>query len=273
VYNRTASKTEETVARARAEGGLPLVGHADMKSFVASLKRPRRVVILVKAGKPVDETIEQLKQYLQPGDLIVDGGNEWYENTERRQAAAAAAGLLYMGMGVSGGESGARHGPSLMPGGPAEGWQLMKPILEKCAAQVDSGPCVTYIGPGGAGNYVKMVHNGIEYGDMQIISEAYSILRSVGQLSNAELAATFKAWDKGEMQSFLVEITGKIFTVKDPLGTGELVDKVLDKTGMKGTGKWTVQEAAEQSVACPVIASALDARFLRSAGGSRRCPS
>ncbi|KAH7298855.1 hypothetical protein KP509_25G061600 [Ceratopteris richardii] len=167
-----------------------------------------------------------------------------------------------MGMGVSGGEEGARYGPSLMPGGTPEAYEYIKDIVVKIAAQVNDGPCVTYIGEGGAGNFVKMVHNGIEYGDMQLISEAYDVLKSVGGLTNKELARTFSEWNKGELESFLIEITADIFRVKDDKGEGELVDKILDKTGMKGTGKWTVQQAAELSVAAPTIACSLDSRFL-----------
>ena len=197
---------------------------------------------------------------MEPGDTIIDGGNEWYQNTERRIVEAQSKGLLYLGMGVSGGEDGARNGPSLMPGGSYEAYTNVERILKKVAAQVDDGPCVTYIGEGGSGNFVKMVHNGIEYGDMQLISEAYDVLKNVGGLSNEELAGIFDEWNKGELESFLIEITADIFKVKDDLGEGELVDKILDKTGMKGTGKWTVQQAAELSVAAPTIAASLDCR-------------
>lgn len=262
VYNRTASKVDETLERAAAEGGLPLSGHYSPRDFVLSIRPPRSVIILVKAGAPVDQTIAALADHMSPGDCIIDGGNEWYENTERRIAEASRRGLLYLGMGVSGGEEGARHGPSLMPGGSLEAYENVKEILHKVAAQVDDGPCVTYIGEGGSGNFVKMVHNGIEYGDMQLISEAYDVLKNVGGLSNEELAAIFDEWNRGELESFLIEITADIFKVKDEYGDGELVDKILDKTGMKGTGKWTVQQAAELSVAAPTIAASLDCRYL-----------
>ncbi|KAL3742970.1 6-phosphogluconate dehydrogenase, decarboxylating 1, chloroplastic [Eucalyptus grandis] len=262
VYNRTASKVDETLDRAAAEGGLPLSGHYSPRDFVLSIRPPRSVIILVKAGAPVDQTIAALADHMSPGDCIIDGGNEWYENTERRIAEASRRGLLYLGMGVSGGEEGARHGPSLMPGGSLEAYENVKEILHKVAAQVDDGPCVTYIGEGGSGNFVKMVHNGIEYGDMQLISEAYDVLKNVGGLSNEELAAIFDEWNRGELESFLIEITADIFKVKDEYGDGELVDKILDKTGMKGTGKWTVQQAAELSVAAPTIAASLDCRYL-----------
>lgn len=262
VYNRTSSKVDETVDRAAKEGGLPLAGHYSPRDFVLSLRRPRSVIILVKAGSPVDQTIAALSDHMDPGDSIIDGGNEWYENTERRLAQSSARGLLYLGMGVSGGEEGARHGPSLMPGGHPQAYLNIEDVVHKVAAQVEDGPCVAFIGPGGAGNFVKMVHNGIEYGDMQLISEAYDVLRTVGGLSNSELAHIFAEWNRSELESFLIEITADIFGVKDDLADGHLVDKILDKTGMKGTGKWTVQQAAELSVAAPTIAASLDCRYL-----------
>ncbi|BBN15017.1 6-phosphogluconate dehydrogenase [Marchantia polymorpha subsp. ruderalis] len=262
VYNRSTNKVDDTVERAKDEGELPLTGYYDPKEFVMSIQKPRSVIILVKAGAPVDQTIATLSSYMEPGDCIIDGGNEWYENTERRAEQAAAKGLLYLGMGVSGGEEGARRGPSLMPGGTPEAYSYIEDVVAKVAAQVDDGPCVTYVGPGGSGNFVKMIHNGIEYGDMQLISEAYDVLKTVGGLTNQELQETFEEWNKGELDSFLIEITADIFSVKDDKGEGELVDKILDKTGMKGTGKWTVQQAAELSVAAPTIAASLDSRFL-----------
>ncbi|XP_010261979.1 PREDICTED: 6-phosphogluconate dehydrogenase, decarboxylating 1, chloroplastic [Nelumbo nucifera] len=262
VYNRTTSKVDETLERAKEEGNLPLTGHYSPRDFVLSLQRPRSVIILVKAGSPVDQTIGALSQFMDPGDCIIDGGNEWYENTERRMREVADKGILYLGMGVSGGEEGARHGPSLMPGGSYQAYSNIEDIVKKVAAQVEDGHCVTYIGEGGSGNFVKMVHNGIEYGDMQLISEAYDVLKVVGGLSNAELANIFSDWNKGELESFLIEITADIFKVKDECGEGQLVDKILDKTGMKGTGKWTVQQAAELMVAAPTIAASLDCRYL-----------
>ncbi|KAG1354234.1 6-phosphogluconate dehydrogenase, decarboxylating 1 [Cocos nucifera] len=263
VYNRTTSKVDETVERANVEGNLPVYGFHDPASFVHSIQKPRVIIMLVKAGAPVDQTIATLSAHMEEGDCIIDGGNEWYENTERREKAMAELGLLYLGMGVSGGEEGARNGPSLMPGGSYEAYKNIEDILLKVAAQVaDSGPCVTYVGKGGSGNFVKMVHNGIEYGDMQLIAEAYDVLKSVGKLSNEELQAVFSEWNKGELLSFLIEITSDIFGIKDDKGEGYLVDKVLDKTGMKGTGKWTVQQAADLSVAAPTIAASLDSRFL-----------
>ena len=262
VYNRTISKVDETVDRAKQEGDLPLTGHYTPRDFVLSLQRPRSVVILVKAGSPVDSTISALSEYMESGDCIIDGGNEWYKNTERRIQEVSHKGILYLGMGVSGGEEGARYGPSLMPGGSFEAYSNIEEILKKVAAQVEDGPCVTYIGEGGSGNFVKMVHNGIEYGDMQLISEAYDVLKTAGGCSNEELAEIFGEWNRGELESFLIEITTDIFKVKDEFGNGYLVDKILDKTGMKGTGKWTVQQAAELSVAAPTIAASLDCRYL-----------
>jgi len=265
VYNRSSEKTDDCVRRAEKEGlGDKLKGYHDLADFVQSLSKPRVVMMLVKAGAPVDATIEQLTGLLEPGDTIIDGGNEWYENTERRAKACEEKGFMYMGMGVSGGEAGARKGPSLMPGGPPEAYARVQPIVEACAAQVDDGPCVTHIGPGGSGNFVKQVHNGIEYGDMQLIAEAYDILANIGGLTNAELAETFTKWNTEELDSYLVEITSKIFAREDDQegASGALVEKILDKTGMKGTGKWTVQQAAELSIALPTVAAALDARFI-----------
>ncbi|KAI3851989.1 hypothetical protein MKW98_019988 [Papaver atlanticum] len=251
VYNRTTSKVDETIERAKLEGNLPLTGHYSPRDFVLSLQKPRSVIILVKAGTPVDQTTSTLSEYMEEGDTIIDGGNEWYENTERRIQETEQKGILYLGMGVSGGEEGARNGPSMMPGGSLTAYKNIEEIVKKVAAQVEDRPCVTYIGEGGSGNFVKMVHNGIEYGDMQLISEAYDVLRMI-----------FGEWNNGELESFLVEITADIFKAKDDLSEGELVEKILDKTGMKGTGKWTVQQAAELSVAAPTIAASLDCRCL-----------
>jgi len=263
VWNRSEGKVVDTVNKAKEEGlEKNLRGFTDIREFVLSISRPRAVIILIKAGAPVDEAIDQLKDLLEKGDIIVDGGNEWYKNTERRAEYVKSRGIMYVGMGVSGGEEGARHGPSLMPGGPVEAYKILEPILVKVAAQVNDGPCVTYIGPGGAGNYVKMIHNGIEYGDMQLIAEAYDLLKNMAGLTNDELSKVFAEWNKGELSSFLIEITSKIFAKKDEDGKSYIVDQILDKTGMKGTGRWTVQEAAEQSVACPTITAALDMRYL-----------
>jgi 6-phosphogluconate dehydrogenase len=253
---------EPVKAFAAETKGKQIQGFEDLAEFVKSLRRPRRIIMLVKAGEVVDKTIERLRPLLQDDDLLVDAGNEYYKNTERRTVALQAAKIRYFGMGVSGGETGARHGPSMMPGGDPAGYEELAPILTKIAAQHPDGPCVTYIGPGGSGHYVKMVHNGIEYGDMQLIAEAYDVLKTLGGLSNAELADVFDEWNRGELQSYLIEITAKIFRVKDPEGKGELVDHILDATAQKGTGKWTVQEAAEIGAPLTTISTSVDARVI-----------
>lgn len=263
VGNRSPAKVDVTVQRAKEEGDLPLMGAYSPEEFISKLSKPRKVVILVMAGKPVDETIALLSEHMEEGDVIVDGGNEWYPNSVRRSESLEPKGIMFMGMGISGGEEGARNGPSLMPGGPREAFDLVEDILMKCAAQVDDGPCTTYVGPVGSGNYVKMVHNGIEYADMQFIAEAYDILKKIVGMSNEEMAVKFARWNEGPLASYLIEITAKILAKPDDVtGEGYVVDYVLDKTGMKGTGRWTVQEAAEQSVSASTIAAALDCRYL-----------
>jgi len=265
VGNRSPAKVDLTVQRAKDEGNLPLVGSASPEEFISKLSKPRKVIILVMAGKPVDETIAKLSEYMEEGDIIVDGGNEWYLNSIRRSEELEPKGIHFIGMGISGGEEGARNGPSLMPGGPKEAYDQLEPILTKCAAQVDDGACTGYVGPIGAGNYVKMVHNGIEYGDMQLIAEVYDVLRSIVGMSNDEMSKTFAKWNEGILDSYLIEITYKILAKPDDVtGEGYVVDYVLDKTGSKGTGRWTVQEAAEQSVAAPTLAAALDSRYISS---------
>jgi 6-phosphogluconate dehydrogenase len=267
VFNRTYAKTVDTEQRSQqeGEGKFRLKGFEHIEDFVASLQKPRKIIMLVQAGAPVDSTIKLLLNHLEQGDIIIDGGNEWYENTERRAKEVSTKGILYVGMGVSGGEEGARYGPSLMPGGPHEAYLALEPILKKIAAQVDDGPCVTYIGPGGSGNYVKMIHNGIEYGDMELIAEVYDLLKNVGGLTNDELHQVFSDWNKSELQSFLIEITAQIFKKRDEKNSNEyLVDYVLDKSGSKGTGKWTIQECAERSIPAPTMAAALDARYMSS---------
>ena len=261
VWNRSKDKTIQTIERAKNENINTLTGHMELNDFVNSLAKPRSIIILVQAGKPVDAVIESLSNLLEPNDLIIDGGNEWFENTERRSLQVASKNLLYMGMGVSGGEEGARYGPSLMPGGPIEAYNRVEHILLKIAAQT-GGPCVTYIGPGGSGNYVKMIHNGIEYGDMQLIAEAYDVLKSIGGFTNEELHDIFASWNKSELESFLIEITADIFLVKED--GKHVVDSILDKTGSKGTGKWTAQQAAELGIAAPTMTSALDSRYISS---------
>jgi 6-phosphogluconate dehydrogenase len=253
----------DPVDRFVAEGqGKKIAGYKDLGEFVRSLRRPRRIILLVKAGAVTDKVITSLLPFVEAGDIIVDGGNEYFKETERRSVELAAKGIRYFGMGVSGGEEGARNGPSMMPGGDRAAYDELAPVFTKIAAQVADGPCVTYIGPGGAGHYVKMVHNGIEYGDMQLIAEAYSVLKNLGGLSNHELHDVFSEWNAGELQSFLIEITADIFKTRDPEGPGELLDAVLDAATMKGTGKWTVQDAAEIDVAAPTIATSVEARVL-----------
>jgi len=252
-------------AKEEGKGAYQLQGYETMEEFVQSLSKPRKVIMLVQAGNPVDMTIEKLSPLLEKGDIIIDGGNEWFLNTEKRAKKAEENGLLYMGMGVSGGEEGARHGR--MPGGPIEAYNEVKHILEKIAAPLENEPsCVTYIGERGSGNYVKMVHNGIEYGDMQLIAEVYDMMKSVGKLTNDEIAEAFTEWNNSELKSYLIEITSKIFRKKDDLPNtdGYLVDKIVDKSGSKGTGKWTVQEGAERGIAIPTVAAALDSRYISS---------
>jgi 6-phosphogluconate dehydrogenase len=249
---------------------LPVEGFRELERFVQSLERPRRIILLVKAGEVVDATLARLVPLLSPDDIVVDGGNEFYRNTERRAAELAAKGLRYFGMGVSGGEEGARHGPSLMPGGDHRSYDALAPMLEKIAAKAD-GDCVTYVGPGGAGHYVKMVHNGIEYGDMQLIAEAYDVLKQIGGLSNHQLADAFDEWNRGELKSFLIEISASILRKADPELPGrDLIDSIADAASMKGTGKWTVQEAAEIGSPVPTIAAAVDARVLSADRATRK---
>ncbi len=249
--------------------GLKIRGFHELPDFVKSLRRPRRIIMLVKAGQVVDDTIAKLLPLLDKGDLLVDAGNEHFTNTMRRAKDLEAQGFGFFGMGVSGGEEGARHGPSMMPGGDRKAYAELEPVLQKIAAQVSDGPCVTYIGPGAAGHYVKMVHNGIEYGDMQLIAEAYWMLKQLGGMSNAELSDTFTEWNKGELDSFLIEITSKIFKKKDSGTPNDLVDMILDCASQKGTGRWCVQDAVEIGSAIPTIASAVDARIISSMKDAR----
>jgi 6-phosphogluconate dehydrogenase len=259
VYNRSTEKVDEFINK---HAGKKVKGARAPKELTEGLERPRRIIMMVKAGKPVDDTIASLGPYLDEGDVLIDGGNEFFTETVRRGKALEDKKVHYVGMGVSGGEEGARKGPSLMPGGPRAAYEALAPILTKIAAQVDDGPCVDYMGPGGAGHYVKMVHNGIEYGDMQLIAECYDVLRTLGGLSVKEIADVFAEWNAGELQSFLVEITAKVLRKKDDETGKPMVDVILDATGMKGTGKWTVQQAAELASPLPTIASSLEARML-----------
>ncbi len=261
VWNRSA----DVVDRFMAENeGKRFVGASSVEDLVASLSRPRRVMLMIKAGAAVDAVIESLAPLLEPGDVVIDGGNTWFEDTARRERALAERGIRFFGVGVSGGEEGARNGPSLMPGGDREAYESIRPVLESIAAVTESGPCVTWIGPGGAGHFVKMVHNGIEYADMQLIAESYDVLSRAGGLSADELARVFGEWNRGPLESFLIEITAAIFGVVDEETQRPLVELVLDRAGQKGTGRWTVEIALQLGVAIPSIAAALDARVLSS---------
>jgi len=260
VYNRTAERTQEFMAGPAASKNIQ-AGYT-LEEFVDLLERPRRIMIMVKAGPPVDEMIAQVRPQLAPGDVIIDGGNSFFGDTERRAEELAAAGILYIGSGVSGGEYGALWGPSIMPGGQRQAWEIVQPILTAIAAKVNGDPCVAYIGPRGAGHYVKMVHNGIEYGDMQLIAEAYDILRRAGGLSAAELHEVFAAWNQGELQSYLIEITAEIFARMDEETGLPLVDVILDEAQQKGTGKWTSQNALDLGAPTPTINAAVESRII-----------
>jgi 6-phosphogluconate dehydrogenase len=260
VWDRDSSYVDKLMAGAAR--GKRLNATRTPEEFVRSLKRPRKIMIMVKAGAPVDWTMDQFKPFLDAGDILIDGGNSWFEDTRRRDAALSGQGFHFVGSGVSGGEEGALHGPSLMPGGAREAYEEIRPIWEAISAKTEDGPCTTYCGPDGAGHFVKMVHNGIEYGDMQLIAEAYDILRNVLGMGAAELADTFSEWNRGLLDSYLIQITAEIFRVPDEETGRPLVDLILDKAGQKGTGKWTAQVALDLGVAIPTINSAIDARFL-----------
>lgn len=261
VHNRTTEKTLEFVQEYGSEG--TFVAADTDADFVAAIAPPRAIIIMVKAGKPVDDVIAKFKPYLTPGDLIIDGGNSHFPDTQRRIDELAKEGLLFLGAGVSGGEEGALNGPSIMPGGPKEGYDRVADILTAISAKVDGVPCSTYIGAGGSGHYVKMVHNGIEYADMQLIAEAYDLLKNGAGLTNAEIGEVFAQWNTGDLDSFLIEITAQIFRTKDPENPDEfLVDKVLDRAQQKGTGKWVSQSALDLGVPVTAITEAVFARFL-----------
>ncbi|WP_144524180.1 NADP-dependent phosphogluconate dehydrogenase [Bacillus pumilus] len=259
VYNRSSSKTEEFLEESK---GKNVVGTYSIEEFVQSLETPRKILLMVKAGAATDATIQSLLPHLEKGDILIDGGNTYYKDTQRRNQELAESGIHFIGTGVSGGEEGALKGPSIMPGGQKEAHELVKPILEAIAAKVDGEPCTTYIGPDGAGHYVKMVHNGIEYGDMQLISESYFILKHVAGLSAEELHEVFSEWNKGELDSYLIEITADIFTKVDEETNQPLVDVILDKAGQKGTGKWTSQSSLDLGVPLPIITESVFARYI-----------
>ncbi len=261
VFNRTTSVTDEFVQGPGA--GRSLVGTTSLAEFVAALERPRRAMLMVKAGAPVDSVISQLQPLLEPGDIVIDGGNSLFTDTERRHRDLSGVGLHFVGTGVSGGEEGARHGPSLMPGGAKEAWPSIREVFRSIAAKAPDGePCADWLGPGGAGHYVKMVHNGIEYGDMQVIAEAYSLMRAKG-MSHLEMAETFEEWNRGVLDSFLIDITAQIMRHTDDDGS-PLVENILDAAGQKGTGKWTVISSMELAQPVTLVAEAVFARIVSS---------
>ena len=261
LFNRTGSKTEEVINENPDKN---LLATYTVEEFVASIEKPRRIVMMVQAGKGTDATIQSLLPHLDKGDILVDGGNTFFQDTIRRSNELADSGINFIGAGVSGGEEGALKGPSIMPGGQKEAYALVAPILEQISAKAEDGsPCVTYIGTDGAGHFVKMVHNGIEYGDMQLIAESYDLMKNILGLSVDEMADIFKEWNQGELDSFLIEITADILTRKDDLGTGQpIVDVILDAAGNKGTGKWTSQNALDLGVSLPLITESVFARYI-----------
>ncbi|WP_149476143.1 NADP-dependent phosphogluconate dehydrogenase [Oceanobacillus polygoni] len=262
VFNRSYEKTEDFLANEAQ--GKNFVGAKAIEEFVNSLERPRQILLMVKAGAATDATIESLQPYLEKGDILIDGGNTLFEDTMRRNKMLDETGIHFIGTGVSGGEEGALNGPSMMPGGQKEAYELVAPIFEAISAKVDGDPCVTYIGPNGAGHFVKMVHNGIEYGDMQLIAEAYDILKNVLGMDANELHEVFTEWNKGELDSYLIEITADIFTKTDDETGKPLVDVIMDKAGQKGTGKWTSKNALDLGVPLPLITESVFARFISS---------
>ena len=262
VYNRSREKTDELIAE---HPDKKLVPSYTLEEFVESLEKPRRILLMVKAGQGTDATIDSLRPLLDKGDILIDGGNTHFTDTIRRNTDLAKSGLHFIGTGVSGGEEGALKGPSIMPGGQKEAYDLVAPILTEIAAKAPDGePCVAYMGPDGAGHYVKMVHNGIEYGDMQLIAESYDVLKRVAGLSNEELGKVYVEWNKGELDSYLIEITSKIFSKKDEETGKDLVDVILDRAAQKGTGKWTSQNALDLGAPLPLITEAVFARVLSS---------
>lgn len=259
VYNRSPEKTKEILEE---NPGKNLKGAFSVEEFVQSLETPRRILIMVKAGKPTDDTINQLLPYLDQGDILIDGGNAYFPDTQRRNKELEAKGFRFIGTGVSGGEEGALKGPSIMPGGQKDAYELVAPILTAISAKVKGDPCCIYIGPDGAGHYVKMVHNGIEYGDMQLICEAYQLLKDGLGLTPAELHEIFAEWNKGELDSYLIEITADIFTKTDPETGKPMVDIIKDTAGQKGTGKWTSQSSLDLGVHLSLITESVFARFI-----------
>ncbi|MFP3508480.1 NADP-dependent phosphogluconate dehydrogenase [Peribacillus sp. SIMBA_075] len=259
VYNRSGAKTDEMMKEAE---GKNVTAAYTLEEFVHSLETPRKILLMVKAGAATDATIEQLKPLLEKGDIVIDGGNTFFKDTQRRNDELSKLGIHFIGTGVSGGEEGALTGPSIMPGGQKEAYELVAPILKDISAKVDGDACCTYIGPDGAGHYVKMVHNGIEYGDMQLISESYFLLKNLLGLSAEEFHEVFTEWNEGELDSYLIEITADIFKKYDEETGKPMVDIILDKAGQKGTGKWTSQSALDLGVPLPIITESVFARFI-----------
>jgi 6-phosphogluconate dehydrogenase len=270
VWNREQDWTDAFVAQHQ---GKKVTGTSSLQEFAAALRTPRRMLMMIPAGKPVDEMIDRLQPLLGGGDILVDGGNSWYQDTRRRESALRSEGLHFMGCGISGGEEGARLGPSLMPGGSVDAWTATRDVLEAIAARSESGPCVTHVGPDGAGHFVKMVHNGIEYADMQLIAEAWDVMRRGLGMTAPATAAVWAEWNQGPLESFLVELSAQVCRVMDPHTGQPLVDLILDKAGQKGTGRWTAQVALELGVAVPTIAAATDARVMSSLKAERESAS
>jgi 6-phosphogluconate dehydrogenase len=268
LHNRTYSKTKDLVDEFGSEG--TFLPAESAKDFVASLEKPRRVVIMVKAGKPTDDVIDEFAPLLEEGDMLIDAGNAHFADTRRREAALKELGLHFVGTGVSGGEEGALHGPSIMPGGSVESYKSLGPLLEDISAKVDGEPCCVHVGPDGAGHFVKMVHNGIEYADMQLIAEAYDLLRQVGGHSPSEIAGIFTGWNEGRLGSYLIEITAEVLKQNDPETGQPLVDVVLDQAEQKGTGRWTVQAALDLGVPVSGIAESVFARALSGGADVRK---
>jgi 6-phosphogluconate dehydrogenase len=265
VHNRTASKIDDFVVTAKEQGlDGRIVPEADIASFIKAVKRPRSIIIMVKAGKPVDEMIEHLLPMLEPGDAILECGNSLYTDSQRRFEYLKAKGIGFLGIGVSGGEEGARHGPSIMVGGPEEQWKNAQPILEAISAKFNGEPCCAYLGEGGAGHFVKMIHNGIEYGDMQMIAEVYGVMRDGLGMGPAEASKVFFEWDKGALNSYLIEITGHVLAAVEPQTGKPLVDLILDKAGQKGTGAWSAIAAQQLGVPATAIEGAVAARSISS---------
>ena len=271
VHNRTTARTEQFMADHGDEG--PITGTETVADFVAALERPRQIMVMVKAGAPVDAVIAELVGHLDPGDTILDGGNSFFRDTQRRTRELADRGVRFLGVGVSGGEEGALTGPSIMPGGDRAAYDDVSGVLTTIAAQVDGTPCCTYVGPDGAGHYVKMVHNGIEYADIQLITEAYDLLRHVAGLPVPDIAATFARWNGGDLESYLIEITAIVLGKTDETTGGPLVDVIVDRAEQKGTGRWTAQDALELGVPLTAITEAVFARSLSALGGQRAAAS